>query len=145
MSETVCFFAKVHDPAMLDRIEFYAQDIRILRDLGYRVSLAVSPWQLTRADIYFVWWWTWAFAPDSLPAASLVHQQCPDVRFVIVGEKQSDYPALEQLAKELNATDYIAFPGAVSLDEKIERIQHCTVYLQPSRFEGFGLAILEAM
>ena len=37
------------------------------------------------------------------------------------------------------------FPGRISTEEKIERLQGCTAYLQPTLAEGFGVAILEAM
>jgi glycosyltransferase involved in cell wall biosynthesis len=36
-------------------------------------------------------------------------------------------------------------PWAVSKEEKIRLMRECVVYLQPTRYEGFGLAILEAM
>src|SRR5438874_12436359 len=63
MSKRVCFFAKVKSVEILERVEFYAQDIRILRDLGYDVHIASSISEIRPADLYFVWWWTWAFAP----------------------------------------------------------------------------------
>ena len=44
-------------------MEFYAQDIRILRELGFRVDVATSARELRGADLYFGWWWTWGFVP----------------------------------------------------------------------------------
>lgn len=246
--KTACFFAKVRDLETLERVEFYAQDIRILRDLGYDVQIATHPAQLRSADLYFVWWWTWAFSPvafakllgrpvivtgvfdlwamDPRPfahrkliefalkhadanifisemecqqvprrfqvrrpqyvplgvdtevyrpngagrrdvvlsvgwleesnairkgmaevvrAAPIIHRDHPEVRFVIAGEKGSYYPALQELARELGADSYIEFPGAITPERKIELMQSSKVYLQPTRFEGFGLAIMEAM
>lgn len=246
--QKVCFFARVDTPAILERVEFYAQDIQILRDLGFDIHIATRLRDLRAADLYFVWWWTWAFFPVSLArfldrpivitgvidlgvfdqraswhkkliqyalaradanvflskmeyeqvperfwvrrpyysplavdtemyrqnghrrqdvvlsvalleeanafrkgvpeliqAASIVHRQHPEVRFIVAGEKGSGYPALQRMVRELNAVDYIEFPGGISTEEKIELMQSCAVYLQPSRFEGFGLAILEAM
>lgn len=248
MSPRACFFAKVRDRETLERVEFYAQDIRILRDLGFDVHIATHPSELRRADFYFVWWWTWAFIPVTLAkllgrpvivtgvfdlwamdprpvahrkliefalkhadanvfisemehrevperfevrrpyyspltvdtevyhpnganrknvilsigalqdanavrkgmpevirAASAVHQEHPEIRFVIAGEKGSYYPVLQKLVKELGADSYVEFPGIISLEEKIELMQSSKAYLQPSRFEGFGLAIMEAM
>lgn len=244
----VCFFAKVNDPAALRRVEFYAQDIRILEDLGFDVNIATHPREIRRADLYFVWWWTWAFFPvmaasllrrpsiitgvfngdtfDSRPlihrqmiklaakrananifvshleqkqvsnmlfvnnpryspltvdttaycpgtqvrddiiltiawmhgpnavrksipeviqAASIIHQTHPGIRFIIAGERGTYYPKVEQLVMDLGASDYIQFPGNISKEMKIDLMQRCKVYLQPSRFEGFGLALLEAM
>jgi glycosyltransferase involved in cell wall biosynthesis len=248
--KTVCFFCKTDEPSLLDRIDFYAQDLRILRDLGFDVHIATRPRDLIRADLYFVWWWTWAFIPvalarslrrpvivtgtfdlwmfDSRPriqrslhrfalryasanvfiselerstvsaafdtrnpvyiplgvdteklkpaslergpfmltiagsgmdqgnsarkciaeiirAAPLIHSEHPDVRFVIVGKKGSDFPSLQALVQQLGAESFVEFPGTVSEVEKIELLQRCRVYLQPSRHEGFGLSVLEAM
>src|SRR5947208_292144 len=64
--KTACFFCKTDDPSLLDRVDFYAQDLRILRDLGFDVHIATSPRDVVRADLYFVWWWTWAFMPIAL-------------------------------------------------------------------------------
>jgi glycosyltransferase involved in cell wall biosynthesis len=243
-----CFFARVNTPSVLDRFEFYAQDIQILRDLGFNVRVATRPVELRPADLYFVWWWTWAFFPVSMArllrrpivitgtfdvgnfntkpawqqrlvlhalknadanvfvsqmeykqvpeqfpvrcpcysphivdtrkytpngdrsqdvvlsvgwlegenavrkgmpeliqAAPIIHRKHPEVRFIIAGEKGSGYPALRRMVRDVEADNYIEFPGAISTAKKIELMQTCKVYLQPSRFEGFGLAILEAM
>jgi glycosyltransferase involved in cell wall biosynthesis len=75
-------------------------------------------------------------------AAAIVHRSFPLVRFVLAGAPD---PAYTRLAQELHAADYVEFPGPVSLEEKLGLMQSCTLYLQPSRFEGFGLAIAEAM
>jgi glycosyltransferase involved in cell wall biosynthesis len=244
----VCFFAKVADPALLSRVEFYAQDLRILAELGYDVRIVTRLRDLRAADLYFVWWWTWAFAPlwlakllrvpaivtgvldlpwwdprpghqkwlmraalrgadanvfcsemefravparlptrapryvplsvdtaryapdgsaeepivlsvgwlqagnaerkgmyDVVRAAPLVHAVHPGIRFVIAGEHGTGYPDLLALARSLGAEEYVSFPGAVSADEKIRLMRRCAVYLQPSRHEGFGVAILEAL
>lgn len=250
----ICFFARVKDRAVLDRVEFYAQDLRILRDLGHDVHVATSPRELVRADLYFCWWWTWAFVPlalaralrrptlvtgvfdewmyDGRPwaqrqllaatlqaadanvfiselearvvptrfptrrplfspcivdtetyspapepaagaparepfvftvawlhadnaerkgisaivrAAALVRARVPGVRFVVAGERGSGYPALQRLADELGVADVVEFRGVVSADEKVALMRRCGAYLQPSKFEGFGLAVLEAM
>jgi glycosyltransferase involved in cell wall biosynthesis len=245
---SVCFFAKLQDRGVLDRVEFYAQDVRLLRDLGFDVQIATRLSEIRPADFYFVWWWTWAFfpvwiarllhrpvivtgvfgtwrfrrrprlhqalmryvlqhatanvflsemehrevrtsfavhnpyyvpltvdtdlyAPGSRPredfiltvgwmhaknaerksmpeviqAADRICRLHPHIRFLIAGEHGSYYPRLAHLARSSTAPDRIEFPGIVSLTEKISLMQRCKVYLQPSRFEGFGLAILEAM
>jgi len=250
MRPTVCFFCKTEDPSILQRVDFYAQDLRILRSLGFDVHIATRPRELVAADLYFVWWWTWAFLPVayararrrpaivtgtfdlwmfherprahrllhrfSLRAASanvfiselertavsskfttnnplhvplgvdtnrlapsaeirdsfiltiagsgmdqgnsarkciaeiirsapLIRREHPDTRFIIVGKKGSDYPALQAIARDVHAESYIEFPGVVDEREKISLLQRCRAYLQPSRHEGFGLSVLEAM
>jgi glycosyltransferase involved in cell wall biosynthesis len=245
----ICFFARVADRAVLERVEFYAQDIAILKDLGHDVIVATRPTELVRADLYFCWWWTWAFVPltlarllrrpaivtgvfdewmfDSRPwpmrlllryslraadtnifiseleravvparfrvrdpqyspcivdtnryrpapgapkerflltvawlhadnarrkgiselvqALALVLARHPDVRWIHCGERGSGYRALEALVDSLNLSRSVEFRGVVSSEEKTDLMQRCAVYVQPSRFEGFGLAVLEAM
>src|SRR5947199_9031529 len=62
--KTVCFFAPVADRRVLETTEFYAQDLAILGGLGFDVRVATRwaeiPWG---CDLYFVWWWSWAFLP----------------------------------------------------------------------------------
>jgi glycosyltransferase involved in cell wall biosynthesis len=232
----------------LEQIEFYAQDIRILRELGFDVRIVTSLRDLVVADLYFCWWWTWAFVPavlaralfrplivtgvfdlrvfarrpaahralmryalraasanvflsrleesqitgqfkvsapyyvplsvdtqlyrpgrhrredmiltvallqagnaerkgvpDSILATGVLRQWRPRVRLVIAGEKASGYPRLQELVERLALADSVSFLGAVSRSEKIELMQRCNVYIQPSQFEGFGVALLEAM
>jgi glycosyltransferase involved in cell wall biosynthesis len=60
----VCYFVPVTDRSVLDWSEFYRQDLQILEALGCEVVVATRwselPWD---ADLYFAWWWTWAFQP----------------------------------------------------------------------------------
>jgi len=251
----VCFYAPVSDLRIIERVEFYKQDIDILRALGYEVTIATRwnhiPWN---ADLYFVWWWTWAFLPllkarirhrpvlitgtfdyrcpvpgkdyyrrpwwqryllwyslshasanvfvsyteyyalkkelqvpnayfiphvldpntytlslsqreelvltiawmqksnverkcvsEVIQAIPLVLRQHPHARFIIAGEQGDAYPSLCALVEQLGIEDVVDFPGVISKERKIDLLQRCEVYLQPSIYEGFGLAILEAM
>jgi glycosyltransferase involved in cell wall biosynthesis len=251
----ICFFAHVDSPEVLERIEFYRQDIEILRSLGHEVIIARRlheiPWDV---DLYFVWWWTWAFQPltiarlcrkpifvtgvldhpfplpergfarrpvwERLPMLSSlrfadrnvfvsrwefegvprdyrvgeprfiplavdaefyrpsgvsreplilsviwmesynVWRKCAveiveaipavaarqaDVRFVIAGEHGDGFEKVQAAARQLGVEAFVSFPGAVSREEKLRLMQRCQIYLQPTRFEGFGVAILEAM
>jgi glycosyltransferase involved in cell wall biosynthesis len=245
---TACFFVKTPEEAALERTEFYTQDLRILRELGFEVKVATSLRELVVADLYFCWWWTWAFVPvalaralrrpvlvtgvfdlhefdrrpashralmryalraaganvflsrleeaqvtrtfkvarphyipvgvdtnvyrpngrlredliltvawlqagnaerkgvpDAIRAVNLLRRRRPGVRLVVAGEKASGYPQLRRLADSLGAGDSVAFLGAIPRQEKIELMQRCKVYIQPSQFEGFGVAVLEAM
>ena len=239
---------KASGPDVLEQTEFYAQDVRILRELGFDVRIVTSPRKLVVADLYFCWWWTWAFVPvalarallrpvivtgvfdlhefdrrpaahrvlmryalraaaanvflsrleeaqitrqfnvssaryvpigvdtqvyrpnnnvredmvltvawlqagnaerkgvpDAILATELLRRRRPGVRLVIAGERASGYPQLRDLVDRLGVGDAVAFLGAIPRQEKIDLMQRCKVYIQPSRFEGFGVAILEAM
>jgi glycosyltransferase involved in cell wall biosynthesis len=248
MSRKACFFVEGVDAEALQRVEFYAQDIRILRDAGFEIEVASKLRELRPADLFFVWWWTWALAPivyakalrrpvvvtgvldinyyqsrprwhkagmrrafamadanvftselefrelprlfqvrnpsyvpfgvdgalyspngrrndnlvctlgwlqqpnatrkciaEIIHAAALVHQRRPSVRFVISGDKGNFTDEAAALVRRLQAESYVQLPGAISKEEKIRLMRECAIYLQPTRYEGFGLAILEAM
>jgi glycosyltransferase involved in cell wall biosynthesis len=241
--------------AVFDTVEFYRQDIEILRDLGHDVAIAHRwheiPWD---CDLYYAWWWTWAFQPlavararrcpivltgvldypyqvpgrgfaarpawqrslmraamraadanvflsrheaegvprdmparnprfiplavdtvayspgrapredfvfsviwmddfnvwrkcaveivESIPAVLSRH---PAARFVIAGEHREGFERVLAAARRLGVERYVDFPGVISRGEKIRLMRTCRIYLQPTRYEGFGAAILEAM
>jgi glycosyltransferase involved in cell wall biosynthesis len=248
MGRKACFFVEGVARDDLKRIEFYAQDIDILNDAGFEIHFVSRLQELRPADLFFVWWWTWALAPVSyarairrpvlvtgtldvnyydarpwwhqaamrrafaladanvfvsemelaqiparfpvrnpvciphcvdhvtyspsesrrsdlvltvgwlqqpnasrkclpeiIQAAALVHQKRPDVRFILAGAKGNYADDAAALIRSLGADDFICLPGAISKEEKIRLMRECAVYLQPTRYEGFGLAILEAM
>ena len=65
----------------------------------------------------------------------------PDVRFVFVGKPLDD--AIDRLRAE--ATDNVEFTGWLSDEDLTDLYARASVYVQPSRHEGFGLAVAEAM
>lgn len=243
----VCFFARVAERTLLDRVGFYAQDLAMLRDLGYDVHVATRISELRPADLFFVWWWTYAFQPllhpvtwrkpvvitgtlnlhtvDARPlhqqlllrfairratlnvfhcraeataardrfalnplaaehlgtaidtarfipagprnphlvltvaamtggnavrkclpeilyAMPLIHARHPKTRFVLAGEID---PAYTAMIRATALRDYVTVLGPIDQATKVRLMQSCAVYLQPSRFEGFGVAIAEAL
>jgi glycosyltransferase involved in cell wall biosynthesis len=67
-----------------------------------------------------------------------------DVRLLVCGEGP-ERAALQRLAKRLGVADRVELPGWVPEPEKLGILADCLAYVQPSRFEAFGLAVLEAM
>ena len=64
----VCFYANVAR-AEVEKIEFYNNDVRILRELGHEVVIAGTVTELIRTkgvDLYYVWWWNRAVIPIML-------------------------------------------------------------------------------
>lgn len=255
----IAFYAGVSDPILLDRVLFYRNDIRALRDLGHEVDVTNRLSTLSRvSDIYFVWWWTRAMLPSILAAARKkpfiitgvfnlsapitdpkasayfenrpiwqrmlvegalkradaniflsqyeyntvratfgietgwyipcgvdLQRYCPDPvmreefllniawsgkhnvqrkclleiieafallanrypRMVLkmAGTPGDGHESLVACARRCGVEDRVQFLGAISEEEKIALFRRCRVYVQPSLFEGFGLAIAEAM
>lgn len=245
----VCFFNRVKDRAQLTYISHFANDLQLLRELGCEVHIATRAHELRAADVYFVWWWTWAFqplllarllrrpvivtgalhvhqfaerptlerrlielafkhatvnlfiseseladctavidvrnprhvplvvdteryapgrvarspdelftvvwmtrgngerkcVPEMLEAMVRIRARRPQARLTIAGEHADGYPYFRERAVALGLEDAVEFIGVIDEREKIRRMQTCAAYLQPTHFEGFGAAILEAM
>jgi glycosyltransferase involved in cell wall biosynthesis len=83
--------------------------------------------------------------PEIIEAFSLVLHDFPDERLAIVGDLLGGYEPVRARAERLGVQDRVLFCGRVSRDRKLDLLRHAKVYLQPSRYEGFGYAIGEAM
>ena len=55
------------------------------------------------------------------------------------------FPDPQRIAAHLNVTDWVHFPGPVDEADKPALYSAATAFVYPSRFEGFGLPVLEAM
>jgi glycosyltransferase involved in cell wall biosynthesis len=71
-------------------------------------------------------------------------REIPDLVYVIVGDGD-DRSRLEDRARVLGVADRVVFAGFVSEAEKIDLYNLASVYVMPSRGEGFGIVYLEAM
>jgi len=77
-----------------------------------------------------------------LRAASLVLRQCPEARFALVGEGPARR-GLERLAAREGVAERTVFAG--ERRDVIDLLSAFDLFVQPSRWEGFGLTVLEAM
>jgi glycosyltransferase involved in cell wall biosynthesis len=68
--------------------------------------------------------------------------ELPEHTLVVLGEGP-ERPALEQLADELGVRGRVFLPGRVP--DVASWLRRAEVYVQPARWEGFGLGVLEAM
>jgi glycosyltransferase involved in cell wall biosynthesis len=64
---------------------------------------------------------------------------------VIAGGKGWFYETIFRRVHELGVNDAISFPGFIASDELPSWYRAATIFIYPSRFEGFGLPVLEAM
>lgn len=78
---------------------------------------------------------------DALPD---IVKRRPDICYVICGDG-SDRARLEQKARDLGMADHVVLTGMVPEEEKADHYRLADVYAMPSRGEGFGFVLLEAM
>jgi len=68
-----------------------------------------------------------------------------DVRLVLAGAKGWHYAEIFRSVEALGLTEQVLFPGFIPGDELPDWYAAATAFVYPSRFEGFGLPVLEAM
>jgi glycosyltransferase involved in cell wall biosynthesis len=69
----------------------------------------------------------------------------PDVPLLVVG-RETEYAAeVRREARRLGVEGRIRFMKGLSLEGLAALYRRCTVFLYPSRFEGFGIPIIEAL
>ena len=84
--------------------------------------------------------------PLLVEAFKRIKASCPfPVRLKVIGPKDPRYPEAERRAAELGLSDDIAFTGFVSSAELAESYRTADLLAHPSRYEGFGLQLVEAM
>ncbi len=71
-------------------------------------------------------------------------QEYPDWKLVLAGKKGLGSEEVEAKVAELGLADNVVFTGYISEDEKRFLLEKCRVFAFPSKYEGFGLPILEA-
>jgi len=70
-----------------------------------------------------------------------VQRVLPQARLLLVGDGALR-KEIEHLVISKNMSPYVRFLGA--RDDVPDLLRHCDIFVMPSRFEGFGLAALEA-
>jgi phosphatidylinositol alpha-1,6-mannosyltransferase len=80
----------------------------------------------------------------ALRAHALLLEEMPNLHFHVVGDG-TDVSRLRQIASDLDTTHRVAFLGWVTPQELAREYARCTVFVLPSRKEGFGIVFLESM
>ena len=80
-----------------------------------------------------------------LEAAAALKQRGRTFDLVLAGKRGDGFEAVQQCIAELELGDCVKAVGEVTMEEKLDLFSRTQLYLQPSRFEGFGLATAEAM
>ena len=68
-----------------------------------------------------------------------------NIKVYLAGHRGDGFEGLEADIAGLGLSDNIQLLGEISRSEKIQYLRKCEIYAQPSHFEGFGLAMAEAM
>lgn len=68
-----------------------------------------------------------------------------DYSLVLVGPERSAHEDLYRVAEEVGVTERIVIPGFVSDTTLATLYANAQLYVHPSRYEGFGIPVLEAM
>lgn len=71
--------------------------------------------------------------------------QYKDYKFYVIGKTGDGTVYLKQIIKELDIDESVVFTDSISELEKIDYLKRSKIYLQLSKFEGFGVAALEAL
>lgn len=84
--------------------------------------------------------------PLLVGALKEIQSLCPfPVRLRVVGPKDPRYPDAELRAAELGLSGSVEFTGFVSREELAASYRTADLLTHPSRYEGFGLQLVEAM
>lgn len=79
-----------------------------------------------------------------LNAVPIIRKKIPNLHIYIAGSG-SEEGNLKKLVKALNIEENVTFWGFISGDEKYAYYKSADIYVQPSRYETFGVVLLEAM
>lgn len=78
---------------------------------------------------------------EALPGLLKEH---PDLVYLIVGDGP-DRQRLQTKAQTLGVSAAVVFSGRIAEEEKVDHYRLADLYVMPSRGEGFGIVILEAL
>jgi glycosyltransferase involved in cell wall biosynthesis len=73
-------------------------------------------------------------------------RELPEYNLIIAGDNSAAYAKMiRKKVLQNNLQTRVIIPGVISEDEKIYLYKHCKAFLFPSKIEGFGLPVIEAM
>jgi glycosyltransferase involved in cell wall biosynthesis len=78
-------------------------------------------------------------------AMPLVLREAPTARFMFVSHNRNGEADLRHIAAVGGVTNHLDIVGPVSEHEKIRLLHNAAVVAAPSRYEGFGIPLIEAM
>lgn len=83
--------------------------------------------------------------PELIQAAASLKERFPDLQLLLAGRPGDGQEFLMDMVQKAGLQRNVTLLGPLSREDKIRRLRECEIYVQPSHYEGFGLAIVEAM
>lgn len=83
--------------------------------------------------------------PELLNAVYLLKNEGITIQLNLAGMEGDGIDYLKKTIRELNLNNEVNYLGMLSREEKIKMLRNCEIYVQPSHYEGFGVATAEAM
>ena len=83
--------------------------------------------------------------PELLHAVRILKDEGVGISLNLAGHKGDGTEHLRDMIKQLNIEQEVTWLGPLSREDKINLLRTCEIYVQPSHYEGFGVAIAEAM
>jgi glycosyltransferase involved in cell wall biosynthesis len=83
--------------------------------------------------------------PELLKAVRLLRERGEDVRVYLAGLEGDGNAYLLEMIRALGIENEVQYLGGLNREDKIRMLRENEIYVQPSHYEGFGVAILEAM
>jgi glycosyltransferase involved in cell wall biosynthesis len=83
--------------------------------------------------------------PDLIEALHILKNEGLEIKLTLAGKKGDGIEYLYDLIKKFNLNSSVQILGEITKDEKIYLMSTIAIFVQPSHYEGFGLAMAEAM
>lgn len=83
--------------------------------------------------------------PELLEAVYILNKEGVEMKLTLAGKKGDGMDYLCSLIKKYNIGNFVTIVGEITKEEKIRMMNSFAIFVQPSHYEGFGLAMAEAM
>ncbi len=83
--------------------------------------------------------------PELLNAIYILKKEGIPIHLNLAGMAGDGIEYLKKTIRDLNLENEVNYLGMLSREEKIKMLRFCEIYVQPSHYEGFGVATAEAM